>query len=241
MWLIPFVFLALASMQLQAADLQHPVGECLECHEPHRDPDCSQCHEIRQTPFVAFDPGSPSFPQPRDVQRVGEIDGLTGASGDYYYGAASYLNAAYLAERVNRMRGGAKLVSTVNRVMESGQWRYTPNIATFGYGMREEDGQYYVFLDIGRNNTCHNAVTSGDIRFSYYEYAPEQDEKFDRNRGARIIGRVDYTRTALKASDWKTELEGLGAGEEFSPQQVNWERVGACSLVVEVVGIIPLG
>ena len=227
-----------------AWDEQHSEGDCLDCHENHGKPgDCTACHEMAREDLGGHSPLVPTFPQPHDTPRQGDIDGITGASGDYYYGAASYLNAAYLMSRINRIHGGAKLFSTVNRVKsdETGEWRYTPNIATFGYGMREEGGKYYVFLDIGKNNSCYNAIRSGDIRFSYYEYQPEQEEKFVRNRGARIIGRVDYGRTALKSPDWRTELPGFGTGERFTPEAVDWEKVGACSLVAEIVGIIPLG
>lgn len=278
-----------------AAAVTHPEGECLECHESHGKPDCSHCHDMQGMSLAAelseanLAALQASFPQPVDIPRQGDIDGLTGASGDYYYGPASYLDAAYLASRVNGMHSvyrwkqdpqgvntleqacqlperpgvdplypddgqpyslsstrnqlGAKLVSTVNSVRDeaTGEWSHIPNIATFGYGMREEGGKFYVTLKIGKNNSCHNAITSGDMRFSYYEYSPSEPQKHIRNRGARILGRVDYGRTALQAPDWKTELSGLGVGESFIPEDVDWEQVGACELVVEVVGIIPLG
>jgi hypothetical protein len=193
---------------------------------------------------------------------------MTGASGDYYYGRSSYLDAAFLASRVNGIRKiyhwesteepeegveslaaacalperpaalalfpddgeryrlraasnqqSARLVSTVNRYrdLETGEWVHKPNIATFGYGMREEDGRYFVTLNIGRNNSCHNAISSGDMRFSYYEYDSGQPDKALRNRGARIIGRVDYTRTALFAFFTPDRARAGAAGSARSP------------------------
>lgn len=280
-------------------------GECLDCHESHGKPVCQDCHDEQ-----AQDPGHSqtghtvgsdelpmpvvlaSYAQPVENKGVGDIDGSTGASGDFYYGDASYLDANYLASRINgtvdvyqwkpagddyegvstlaaacklaqrdkveelfpddgknyklKRTGnqmGAKLVSTVNTWYDESSAEYltTPNIATFGYGMIEDGGTFYMTLDIGRNNTCRNAIHSGDMRFSYYEYRPDKANKKLRNRGARIIGRVDYERTALKGPDWKTAIPGFGSDKAFDPKGVDWNSVGLCALVVEVKGIIPLG
>lgn len=286
----------------QPRSIQHPgadnagagdTGACIDCHVPHENDDCMDCHVPHPVTSRAFrapdSPGSATFPQPLDTPRVGEIDGLSGASGDFYYGAGSYLDAHFLMSRVNgllrtyqwvgsgdgivklrdacelpdrqhvaplfpddgkpyqlqesRNQMGAKTMSTVNRFLDevSGETRVTPNIATIGYGMLEEDGRYYVNMLIGKNNTCFNAVTSGDVRLSYYEFDKSSTDKQTRNRGARIIGRVDYARTALMLADFSTGIEGFGAGDGFDPADVDWDRVGSCSLIVEVTGIIPLG
>ncbi|WP_144210895.1 hypothetical protein [Shewanella donghaensis] len=277
--------------------------DCMSCHNyegsdpanvPHGDYGvCSNCHESPHDETPPVDPGNPqepTFPQPEGDDS--KVDGKTGASGAFYYNAGSFLNADYLAQRLNGSiynyewkevsdgsgaktlktacglqnreymadmfpadgkeyqlsaisnQMGAKLVSTVNKFTddETAEEVETPNIAIFGYGMKlEDDGNYYVSMSIGKNNTCYNVINDGEARLSYYEYSPMLSAKFERNMGARILGTVDFTRTALKKSDWVTEVPGLGAGETFTPSDVDWTAVGACSLVIKVDGIIPLG
>ena len=275
------------------ATSQPTDADCLQCHQAHGVEACTSCHQPHaQAPApapTATTPLNASFPQPVDRRRYGELDGVTGASGDFYYGEASYLDAEFLMSRVNglqrvyswepgdeadgavasleaacrlpeapsvvnpdpadgqhyRLRSadnqlGVKVVATVN-APAPGQTTGTPNIATFGYGMRREGDSYFVTLEIGRNNSCHNAVDRGLMRFSYYEYDPSSTHKLQRNRGARILGELDYRRSELRATDWKTPLPGLAAGVVFTPGDVDWDKVGACALVVKVVGIIPLG
>ncbi|GIU04719.1 hypothetical protein TUM4261_05460 [Shewanella sp. c952] len=137
---------------------------------------------------------------------------------------------------------GAKLISTVNKFTdeETNEIVETANIAIFGYGMKKEGDDYTVSMSIGKNNTCYNAVMNGEARMSYYEYDPMLSVKHERNQGARILATLDYTKTALKQG-WSTVLPGFGAGENFTPAQVNWEDVGSCSLVFKVDSIIPLG
>ncbi|WP_028111801.1 bZIP transcription factor [Ferrimonas kyonanensis] len=141
---------------------------------------------------------------------------------------------------------GAKLVATVNKFDDNGTQVETPNIATFGFGLKEIEGEYYTSMFIGKNNTCYNAIMNGEARLSYYEYDPTQFaktglEEESRNRGARIIVSTDYTRTGLFAPDWATPVPGLGAGETFKPEDVDWNAVGACNLTFKVESIIPLG
>ncbi|MCL1092707.1 hypothetical protein [Shewanella kaireitica] len=138
---------------------------------------------------------------------------------------------------------GAKLISTVNKFTdeETNEIVETANIAIFGYGMKKEGDDYTVSMSIGKNNTCYNAIMNGEARMSYYEYDPMLSVKHERNQGARILGTIDYTKTALKSFDWVTEVPGLGAGSSFTPDQVDWTKVGACSLVFKVDSIIPLG
>ncbi|WP_282167013.1 hypothetical protein [Shewanella japonica] len=277
--------------------------DCMSCHNyegsdpanvPHGDyGTCSNCHDSphEETPPVdPGDPQDPTFPQPEPDDTL--VDGKTGASGSFYYGTGSFLNADYLAQRLNgsiynyewkevsdgsgaktlktacglqnreymadmfpndgkeyqlsaiKNQMGAKLVTTVNKFTddETAEMVETPNVAIFGYGMKLEDnGNYYVSMSIGKNNTCYNAVTEGEARLAYYEYSPMLSAKFERNMGARILGTIDYERTALKGFDWVTEVPGLGAGEDFTPSDVDWTKVGACSLVIKVDSIIPLG
>ncbi|MCL1097402.1 hypothetical protein [Shewanella gelidii] len=143
---------------------------------------------------------------------------------------------------------GAKLVSTVNKVSGTGSsmGSTTPNIATFGFGLKEVDGDYYANMFIGKNNTCYNIIMNGEARLSYYEYDPTQFQKTgldtsSRNRGARILTTTDYAKTGLYGFDWYTPVEGLGIGEAFTPEDVDWSKVGACNITLKVENIIPLG
>uniref|UniRef100_E6XHA3 Putative diheme cytochrome c n=1 Tax=Shewanella putrefaciens (strain 200) TaxID=399804 RepID=E6XHA3_SHEP2 len=140
---------------------------------------------------------------------------------------------------------GAKLVATVNKFEEEGVKVQTPNIATFGYGLKEIDGSYFVTMNIMKTNTCYNAIMNGEARLSYYEYDPAALEKTglevpSRNRGARIITKTDYKQTSLIDLN-RQPLPGFGTGEEFTPTDVNWDSVGSCSLYLKVENIIPLG
>ncbi|QLE86985.1 hypothetical protein FLM48_19060 [Shewanella sp. Scap07] len=276
--------------------------DCMSCHTyeepikvPHTDygASCAQCHDNPHVDVPPVDPGNPTdptFPQPDKPDSL--VDGKTGASGSFYYSPASYLNADYLASRLNgsihnyewaastdeepgvdtlaaacQLEGrehikemfptdgksyslnafsnqmGAKVIATVNKFIddETNELVETPNVAIFGYGMKKEGDEYTVSMSIGKNNTCYNAVMNGDARLSYYEYDPMLSVKHERNQGARILGTLDYTKTSLKGFDWVTEVPGLGAGTSFTPEQVDWTKVGACSLVFKVEGIIPLG
>ncbi|MBL4912239.1 hypothetical protein JMA39_03700 [Shewanella schlegeliana] len=277
-------------------------SDCLACHTyeepikvPHQDfgSTCANCHDNPHSddkPVVPGNPTDPSFPQPQPSESL--VDGKTGASGSFYYTPGSYLNADYLASRLNGSihnfewaqptednpgvnsleaacqlndrqhikqmfptdgknyilsgfsnQMGAKLISTTNKFIDETTNKpvETPNIATFGYGMKKNGNDYNVSMNIGKNNTCYNAIMNGEARFSYYEYDPMLSGKQERNKGARILAKIDYTKTALKGVDWVTEVPGLGAGENFTPDQVNWTQVGACSLVFKVESIIPLG
>lgn len=152
---------------------------------------------------------------------------------------------AYEIEHKNNAIG-AKSIATVNKFQEDGKAVETPNIATFGYGLKEIDGAYFVTMNIGKGNTCHNIIMNGEARLSYYEYDPAQVEKTglaipSRNRGARIIAKTDYERTGLLSADWATAVPGLGVGETFKPEDVKWEDVGACNLMLKIENIIPLG
>lgn len=140
---------------------------------------------------------------------------------------------------------GAKLVATVNKFEEQGVQVQTPNIATFGYGLKEIDGAYFVTMNIMKNNTCYNAIMNGEARLSYYEYDPAAFEKTglelpSRNRGARIITKTDYKQTSLSDPN-RQPIPGFSAGEDFKPADVNWDNVGSCSLTLKVESIIPLG
>ena len=58
----------------------------------------------------------------------------------------------------------------------------TPNVTIFDYGIKlEDEGNYYVSMSIGKNNTCYNAVTEGETRLAYFEYSPMFSAKFERN------------------------------------------------------------
>ncbi|MEZ9370740.1 hypothetical protein AB4140_18225 [Shewanella sp. 10N.286.51.B2] len=290
--------------QMSAFASAMAANECSSCHTYDNDDpveiphgnygSCSNCHDgHNETPPV--DPGNPqdpTFPQPEPDDSL--VDGKTGASGSFYYGSSSFLNADYLAQRLNgsiynyewveatesgentaktlktacglenrefikdmypndgkeyKLNGfnnqmGSKLISTVSKFTdeETTEEVELPNVAIFGYGMKLEDnGNYYASMNIGKNNTCYNSVMHGDVRLAYYEYSPMLSSKPDRNMGARILGTIDYERTALKGFDWVTEVPGLGAGEDFTPSDVDWTNVGSCSLVIKVEGIIPLG
>ncbi|BDY04442.1 hypothetical protein F0521_14830 [Ferrimonas sp. YFM] len=152
---------------------------------------------------------------------------------------------AYVIEQKDNAIG-AKLVATVNRFQEEGVDVETPNIATFGFGLKEIEGDYYASMFIGKNNTCYNMIMNGEARLSYYEYDPAQFtktglEEDSRNRGARILVTTDYTRTGLFGPDWATPVPGAGIGEEFKPEDLDWSQVGACNLTLKVESIIPLG
>jgi len=141
---------------------------------------------------------------------------------------------------------GAKLIATVNNFDLDGKSAQSPNIATFGYGLQQIDGDYFVSMSIGKSNTCYNVIMNGEARLSYYEYDPAELEKTglqtaSRNRGARIIVKTDYVKTGLQGLDWQTAIPGLGQGENFAPTDVDWSQVGACKLMLKVENIIPLG
>lgn len=152
---------------------------------------------------------------------------------------------AYVIEQKDNAIG-AKLVATVNRFQDEGMATETPNIATFGFGLKEIEGAYYANMFIGKNNTCYNIIMNGEARLSYYEYDPTQFtktglEENSRNRGARILVTTDYTRTGLYGPDWATPVPGAGIGETFKPEDLDWSQVGACNLTLKVESIIPLG
>jgi len=152
---------------------------------------------------------------------------------------------AYVVETSGNYLGG-KLVATVNKYIENGVAVETPNVATFGWGMKNINGEYFSSVFIGKNNTCYNAIMNGGARLSYYQYDETQFTKtgFDedsRNRGARLIVTTDYTRTGLFAADWATPVPGVGIGEPFAPADVDWSQVGACNITFKVEKIIPLG
>lgn len=152
---------------------------------------------------------------------------------------------AYVIETADNYLG-SKLVATVNKYVENGVTIETPNVATFGWGLKNINGDYFSSVFIGKNNTCYNAIMNGNARLSYYQYDETQFAKtgFDedsRNRGARLIVTTDYTRTGLFAADWATPVPGAGIGETFDPKDIDWNQVGACNITFKVEKIIPLG
>ncbi|NKF49216.1 hypothetical protein G3R49_01315 [Shewanella sp. WXL01] len=119
--------------------------------------------------------------------------------------------------------------------------------ATFGPGMHKgEDGEYYVTLSIGKNNTCVNLVNNNAGEIHYYEFDTRSSVKKGspdmgaRNAGARIQVSTDYHETVLKGPDWSTPVYGAD-GQPFAPADVDWNTVGACSLTLKVETIYPLG
>jgi hypothetical protein len=152
---------------------------------------------------------------------------------------------AYMVESAGNY-AGAKLIATVNKYVENGVMVETPNVATFGWGVKNIDGEYFSSVFIGKNNTCFNAIMNGNARLSFYEYDETQFtktgfEEDSRNRGARLIVTTDYTRTGLFADDWATPVPGAGIGEAFAPEDIDWNQVGACNITFKVEKIIPLG
>ncbi|MBW3141193.1 hypothetical protein KUV56_16980 [Ferrimonas balearica] len=140
---------------------------------------------------------------------------------------------------------GVKTVVTVNKVdKDTGAplLEEQPNTAIFGYNLTKgTDGKYRTTMNImGGNNTCYNAVMNGDVRFHYYEYEHRLSGKADRNKGARLLGTLDYTATSLSGLNYQP-LPGFGAGENFDPADVPWDQVGMCTLVTEIHTIAPLG
>ncbi|MCG9731126.1 hypothetical protein L1D44_15110 [Shewanella sp. Isolate13] len=119
--------------------------------------------------------------------------------------------------------------------------------ATFGPGMHKgEDGEFYVTMLIGKNNTCKNLVNNSKGEIHYYEFDTRSNVKLGspelgaRNAGARIQVSTDYAQSQLNSFDWSTPVYGAN-GEAFDPTAVDWNTVGACSLTLKVEVIYPLG
>ncbi|MBY5990885.1 hypothetical protein [Ferrimonas balearica] len=112
-------------------------------------------------PSEPMDPTDPTFDQPTFGGSV--VDGKTGASGPSYYGSGSYLNADYLAERINGKVYNAEWALADKEEGEEGVTTLTAACQLEGresvLAMFPDDGQEYVLNQFGNQIGTKTVVT----------------------------------------------------------------------------------
>lgn len=142
------------------------------------------------------------------------IDSISAASKAFYY-AKSSLTGEDLWKAIEQ-RAGAVVVSTAN---EDG----TPNAAVIIPGITKDRSA--LIFGIAPNQTLENLKARHVAVITIYIYTPTATDKFERNKGARIIAEL--------ITD-KAEIERLAAENKdrgASPQ----------STFLKIVKILPLG
>ena len=140
------------------------------------------------------------------------VDSISKASTKYFYEQSS-LNGQELVDAINS-RKGTFTYATTN---EDG----SPNLAIFGFGMIDEK---YAMAGITENQTLQNLKRNKIGVVSFYQYNAEATDKFERNKGARLV--IKVVEDQAKIDELKAKSEG---------------KSGDTSTFFEVVEIKPLG
>ncbi len=142
------------------------------------------------------------------------VDSISAASKAFYY-AKSSLTGEDLWQAIEK-RAGAVVVSTAN---EDG----TPNAAVIIPGISKD--RTALIFGIAPNQTLENLKARHIAVITLYIYTPTATDKFERNRGARIIAELITDQAEIKRL--AQENKDRGASEQ--------------STYLKIVKILPLG
>ena len=122
------------------------------------------------------------------------VDSISKASTKAFYEQSS-LKGQELVDAVNA-RTGTFTYATTN---EDG----SPNLAIFGFGMIDEN---YAMAGISENQTLQNLKRNKIAVVSFYQYDATATDKFERNKGARLV--IKLVEDKDKIDELKKKTEG---------------------------------
>ncbi len=146
------------------------------------------------------------------IAQYGDIDSISAASTNQYYEQSSLTGEELMTSIANRE--GAVAVATTN---PDG----TPNIATVIPGVASDK---HLAFGIVPNQTTNNLFGNKVAVMSYYLYEAQEEDKFERNKGARLVLQLVEDEATIK------EL-----------REKNAETTSDNSIFVEIVKVLPLG
>ena len=139
-------------------------------------------------------------------------DSISKASTKFFYEQSS-LKGQELIDEVNARKGTFTYATT--------NVDGSPNLAVFGFGMIDEN---YGMAGISENQTLENLKRNKIGVVSFYQYNADATDKFERNKGARLV---------IKIVEDKNKIEELKSKSEGKSNET--------TTFFEIVEIKPLG
>lgn len=146
------------------------------------------------------------------IAENGNIDSISAASTNMYYEESSLTGEALMTSIANRE--GAVAIATTN---PDG----TPNIATTIPGVASDK---HLSFGIVPNQTTNNLFGNKIAVMSYYVYEAQEEDKFERNKGARLVLQLVEDEATIK------EL-----------REANPDTTSDTTIFTEIVKVLPLG